>query len=79
MKNVQIKCNTNGEISLDYNAKTNGISIALVDGQQLPVARYEFSSDKVSRLTKLLYDATNVKIYFFGDITPTMISEITSI
>jgi len=43
-----------------------------------PVARYEFSSERLSRLTRLLYDASNVRIHFYGDITPTMISELTS-
>jgi len=78
MKDIQIKCNTKGEINIDDNARINGISIFLVDEKQYPVARYEFSSERLSRLTRLLYDASNVRIHFYGDITPTMISELTS-
>ena len=29
-------------------------------------------------LTRLLYDASNVRIRFYGDITPTMIFELIS-
>ena len=78
MKDVQIKCNTKGEINIDDNARINGISISLVDEKQYAVARYEFSSERLSRLTRLLYDASNVRIHFYGDITPTMISELSS-
>lgn len=76
MKEIQVKCNTNGEICLDYNAKANGISIVLVDENCIPVARYEFNSDKASRLTRLLYDANKVRIHFYGDIIPTMVFEL---
>lgn len=78
MKDIQIKCNTKGEINIDDNAKMNGISIALVNEKNYPVAEYEFSRERVLRLTRLLYDANNVQIHFYGDITPSMISEITS-
>ena len=78
MKKVQINCNTKGEVNIDDNARANGISIALVDEKQVPVARYEFSSEKTSKLTRLLYEANNVRIHFYGDISPTMIFELTS-
>lgn len=78
MKTVYINCNTKGEVYIDDNARINGISIALVDEKHYPVARYEFSSERISRLTILLYDAGNVRIHFYGDITPTMLSERTS-
>jgi hypothetical protein len=78
MKEITIKCDTVGEVNIDDNARANGISIALVDEKHVPVARYEFSSKKTSRLTRLLYDANNVRIYFYGDIIPSMIYELTS-
>jgi hypothetical protein len=31
MKDIQIKCNTKGEVNIDDSARINGISIALVD------------------------------------------------
>lgn len=78
MKTILIKCNTNGEVNIDYNAKKNGISIALVDEKGIPIAKYEFDGKKISNLTRLLYYANNVRIHFYGDITPTMIYELTS-
>ncbi len=78
MKEIQVKCNTFGEVCFDYNAKANGISIALVDEKSIPVARYEFDSKKVSNMTRLLYKANNVRIHFYGDIPPTMLHELTS-
>ena len=78
MKTIYINCNTKGEVNIDDNARINGISIALIDEKHLPWARYEFSGEMISRLTRLLYDASNVRIHFYGDITPTMISELTS-
>lgn len=78
MKTIYINCNTKGEVNIDDNARINGISIALIDEKHLPWARYEFSGERISRLTRLLYDASNVRIHFYGDITPTMISEHTS-
>ena len=78
MKEIQITCNTKGEVNIDDNARANGISIALVDEKGVPVARYEFDGKKVSNLTRLLYEANNVRIHFYGDITPTMIFEHTS-
>ena len=78
MKDIQIKCNTKDEVVIDDNARINGISVALVDEKQYPVAKYEFSGERISKLTRLLYDASNVRIRFYGDITPTMISETIS-
>lgn len=78
MKDIQIICNTKDEANIDDNARINGISVALVDEKHYPVARYEFSGERISRLTRLFYDASNVRIHFYGDITPTMISETTS-
>lgn len=78
MIEIQITCDTKGEVNIDDNARANGISITLVNEKQAPVARYVFSSEKTSRLTRLLYEANNVRIHFYGDITPTMIYELTS-
>ena len=78
MKEIQITCNTKGEVNIDDNARAKGISIALVDEKHLPVARYEFRSEKTSSLTRLLYDANNVRIHFYGDITPSTTYEHTS-
>lgn len=78
MKEIQITCNTKGEVNVDDNARANGINIALVDEKGIPVARYEFSSEKTSLLTRLLYDANNVRIHFYGDITPSTKFEHTS-
>lgn len=77
MKTIQIKCNSNDEIVIDNEAKTNGITITLVDKKSIPVAKYEFDSKKILNLTKLLYCANNVKIHFYGDITPSMKYELT--
>lgn len=76
MNDIQIKCYTKDELIIDDDARINGISIVLVNENHIPVARYEFDGDKVSRITKLMYDANNVRIHFYGDITPTMISEL---
>ena len=78
METINIKCNTNGEVNIDYNAKQYGISIALVDEKGIPVAKYEFDDKKISNLSRLLYYSNNVRIHFYGDITPTMIFELTS-
>jgi len=78
MKNIQIKCNTKDEVNIDDNARTNGISIVFVDEKHTPIARYEFDGRKVSNLTGLSYNANSVRIHFYGDITPTMISELTN-
>lgn len=78
MKTILINCNTEGEVNIDENARINGISIALVDEKHYPVARYEFSSERISRLTRLLYDASNVRIHFYGnaELTPSMKHEV---
>ena len=76
MKDIQIMCNTKDEVIIDDDARINGISIVLVNDNHIPVARYEFDGDKVSRITRLMYDANNVRIHFYGDITPTIISEL---
>lgn len=78
MKTILIKCNTNGEVVIDIEAKSNGITIALVDEKGVPVARYEFDSKKISNIIKLKYEANNVRIHFYGDITPSMRYELTS-
>ena len=78
MKEIRIICNTNGEVNVDDNARANGINIVLVDEKGIPVARYEFDGKKVSNLIRLLYEANNVRIHFYGDVTPTMIYELTS-
>ena len=78
MKTILINCNTKGEVNIDDNARFNGISIALIDEKHTPVAKYEFNSRKLSNLTRLLYYANNIRIHFYGDITPTMIFELTS-
>lgn len=78
MKTIYINCDTKGEVNIDDNARINGISIALVNEKHVPVARYEFNGERISILTRLLYDASNVRIRFYGDITPTMIFELTS-
>lgn len=66
MKEITIKCDTRGEVNIDDNARTNGISIALVNEKSIHVAKYEFDVKKVSNLTRLLYYANNVRIHFFG-------------
>lgn len=78
MMDTQITCDTKGEVDLDCTAKAKGISIVLDDEKHVPVAKYEFSSEKTSRITRLLYEANNVRIHFYGDIAPTMIFEHTS-
>lgn len=78
MKTILIKCNTNGEVVIDIEAKSNGITIALVDEKGVPVARYEFDSKKISNIIKLKYEANNVRIHFYVDITPSMRYELTS-
>jgi len=78
MKDISIECNTKGEVNIDDNARKNGISVVLVDEKRTPVANYEFNSRKLSNMTRLLYYANNIRIHFYGDITPTMIFELTS-
>ena len=79
MKEITIKRYEKGELNLDENAIKEGISIALVDEQHIPIARYEFSSDKLANLTKLFYDAKDVRLLFYGDIKPTMMYECTGL
>ena len=71
MKKVQINCNTKGEVDIDDNARANGISIALVDENQVPVARYHFA--KIENIEKICYTANNYKVFFV--ISPNMIFE----
>lgn len=78
MKKILVKCNTNDEVIIDNEAKTNGITITLVDEKGIPVAKYEFDSKKISNIIKLKYEANNVRIHFYGDITPSMRYELTS-
>ena len=73
MKNIQIKCNTRGLITIDNFVMANGISIVLLDKKQTPLARYEFNSERLSKLTTIMYDANNARIHFYSDIIPTMI------
>ena len=78
MKKILVKCNTNDEVIIDNEAKTNGITITLVDEKGIPVAKYEFDSKRISNIIKLSYEANNVRIHFYGDITPSMRYELTS-
>ena len=82
MKDIQIKCNTKGEVNIDDNARIDGISIALVNEKQIPVARYEISIKIMSGLTDLKYRANNCRIHFYGndnsELTPTMKHEVGS-
>lgn len=78
MKEIQIKCGTKGEINIDDGARINGISIALINEKGIPVARYEFENKKISNIIKLTYEANNVRILFYDDITPTTLVELTS-
>lgn len=78
MKKIQINCNTNGKINIDDDARINGISIALINEKGVPVARYEFENKKTSNIIKLTYEANNVRIHFYDDITPTTLVELTS-
>ena len=83
MKDIQIKCNIKGEVNIDDNARANGISIALVNEKQLPVARYEISIKIMSELSQLKYSANNCRIHFYGndnaELTPTMKHEVGSL
>lgn len=78
MKEIHIKCDTKGEVTIDDGARINGISIALINEKGIPVARYEIESKKISNIIKLTYEANNVRIHFHGDITPSMRYELTS-
>ena len=78
MKEILIKCNTKAEVEINDNARINGISIALINEKGIPVARYEFESKKISNIIKLTYEANNVRIHFYDDITPTTLVELTS-
>lgn len=80
MKTILINCNTEGEVNIDDNARIDGISIALVNEKQIPVARYEISMKIMSGLTDLKYRANNCRIHFYGndnvELTPSMIHEV---
>lgn len=80
MKTILINCNTEGEVNIDDNARIDGISIALVNEKQIPVARYEISIKIMSGLTDLKYRANNCRIHFYGndniELTPSMIHEV---
>lgn len=78
MKKILVKCNTNDEVIIDNEAKTNGITITLVDEKGIPVAKYEFDSKKTLNLTRLQYCANNIRIHFYGDIIPSKISELSN-
>ena len=78
MKEFMIKCNTKGEVTIDNGTRINGISIALINEKGIPVARYEFENKKISNIIKLTYEANNVRIHFYDDITPTTLVEPTS-
>ena len=78
MKEFMIKCNTKGEVTIDNGTRINGISIALINEKGIPVARYVIESKKISNIIKLTYEANNVRINFYDDITPTTLVELTS-
>ncbi len=78
MKEFRIKCNTKGEVTIDDCARMNGISIALINEKGITVARYEFENKKISNVIKLTYEANNIRIHFYDDITPTTLFELTS-
>lgn len=78
MKEFMIKCNTKGEVTIDDGARLNGINIALINEKGIPVARYEFENKKISNIIKLTYEANNVRIHFYDDITPTTLVELAS-
>ena len=73
MIEIQITCNTKGEVNIDDNAKANGISIVLVDEKHVPIAKYHFDSANIENIEKICYTANNYKVFF--DITPNMIFE----
>jgi len=81
MKTISIKCNTKGSIIIDNCIKLKGVHIVLVDDNNIPVARYEFSGDKVSNLTVISYETNNVGVHFYSvycDLQPTMSYECCS-
>ena len=69
---------TNGVIVLTFAEKANGLMVVLVDDKNASVARYEFCSDKLKTIDKIIYQANKARIHF-EDITPTGISEIDSV
>ena len=79
MNTIIIKCNTDGEICVDDNARINGMGIVLINESPSPIARYEFNSISLLRLTKILYQSDGVRIHFYGDVRPTMIYENTRV
>ena len=79
MKEISINCNTKGSIIIDDYIKLNGVNIVLLDDKNIPIARYEFCSVKVSNLTIIPYADDSVKIHFDSDVQPTMRYESTTL
>lgn len=81
MKDILIKCNTKGEVDIDNNARINGISIALIDEKQHPVASYKFYSAALLGIPYLTYKSTGVRVHLYDgekEVVPTMKSELTN-
>lgn len=75
MKEIQVKCNTNGKIAIDDIAKTKGLSVVLVNEKDIPLAKYGFDPNKIKHKDRVSYSANNYKIDF--DVVPTVKFEIT--
>ena len=73
MKEIQLKCNINGNIAIDDITKTEGLNVVLVNRNGIPLARYSFDSNKINHKKQICYTANNYKIAF--DIMPSMIYE----
>lgn len=73
-----IQLNTNDEIGLTLTEKTNGLMVVLVDDKNVSIARYDFDSEKLKSISRIVYQASNARIHFEG-ITPSATSEIDSV
>jgi len=76
MKTVYIKCNTNDAMIIDEIARSRGIVFILLDDKDTPIAKYEFSSLKLSFLDKLQYVANNARIKFNTSVKPDTTYEV---
>jgi thiamine phosphate synthase YjbQ (UPF0047 family) len=73
-----IQFNTSDEIVLTLTEIANGLMVVLVDDKNVSIAIYEFDSEKLKPISRIVYQANNARIHFEG-ITPSATSEIDSV
>ncbi len=70
-----IRCCVNEEIGITDIDRAEGIRLVLVDDNNIPIARYEFSCKKLNYIKKIIFRSNKQRIDFLN-IAPTTTYEI---